>query len=203
MFFVSVAPCVKRSGHPALAPRAFAQPRQPPARPRVSDSLPSLDRAAAKRRSNGRANGTPRPSAAHRPPASSPAPVPAQDATAALLLSHRRLIGRLNGICDGLASRLEAHLSGAAGALDCLGERETPAHLLDLLTRSVAKLVPLERQAHNLEDIAPELDELSDAERAAAIHCLLEAVRARGTRPPAAPSQATLAAAAGSADRGL
>lgn len=98
---------------------------------------------------------------------------------------HRAALGRLQRIAAILAERLEAHLSGEAASGPLLGERESPADLMEKLSRTMSKAIALERQAFSLDD--PERDkdggpyDLSDTERGARIAALLERARARGT----------------------
>ena len=69
--------------------------------------------------------------------------------------SHRRDIRQLSDIADTLADRLRATLSGDPVEGLCLGKTESAGDLLEKLTRVRARLIPLERQAFNLDE-APE-----------------------------------------------
>lgn len=77
--------------------------------------------------------------------------------------SHRSLLGRLHRIADTLLGRMEDHLN-AAGIPDPqerrqalsaiglhLGERESPADLMEKAARAIGRLIPLERQAFHLD----------------------------------------------------
>lgn len=67
-------------------------------------------------------------------------------------LTHRRDLSQLRAIGATLATRLAAHLNGEPVDGPCLGEKETPGDLFEKLARVKARLIPLERQAHNLDD---------------------------------------------------
>jgi hypothetical protein len=51
-----------------------------------------------------------------------------------------------------MAERLSQVLDGVPPEGPCLGERESPSDLLEKLSRVTARLIPLARQAHNLDD---------------------------------------------------
>jgi hypothetical protein len=74
-----------------------------------------------------------------------------------VVLSHRRDIGQLRGIASIIATRLAEHLQGGEPDGKFIGEKESVGDLLEKLTRVRAKLIPLERQAFNLDE-----DGLSD-----------------------------------------
>ena len=65
--------------------------------------------------------------------------------------SHRRDITQLTAISNILATRLAAVLNGDPVDGRCLGDKESPGDLLEKLTRVRARLIPLERQAYNLD----------------------------------------------------
>jgi hypothetical protein len=98
---------------------------------------------------------------------------------------HRAVLARLIRIAGLMARRAERHLAKNGGSPGWRW-RESPMQMLDLLTRAMAKLIPLERQAHGLnggEAIERSNEPLSDAERAHRIAAILEAARARRDRP--------------------
>lgn len=70
--------------------------------------------------------------------------------------SHRRDIQQLTAISNVLATRLAAVLHKDPVEGPCLGDKESPGDLLEKLTRVRARLIPLERQAYNLDQ--PERD---------------------------------------------
>jgi vacuolar-type H+-ATPase subunit I/STV1 len=77
--------------------------------------------------------------------------------------SHRTLLGRLRRIADTLLGRMEDHLQVASipdpkerrEALSAiglhLGDRESPADLMEKTSRAIGRLIPLERQAFHLD----------------------------------------------------
>lgn len=65
--------------------------------------------------------------------------------------SHRRDISQLTAISNILATRLAAVLNSDPVEGRCLGDKESPGDLLGKLTRVRARLIPLERQAYNLD----------------------------------------------------
>lgn len=83
-----------------------------------------------------------------------------------VIRGHRATLARLNAIVESLAARLEK-LIKALGEMQpgaelpedvsttlrlLMGERESPADLLEKLSRASSKLIPLERQAFGLKD---------------------------------------------------
>ena len=70
-------------------------------------------------------------------------------------LSHRRDLQQLHGLKRVLADRLAIVLQGGNPDGPCLGDKESPGDLLEKLSRITSRLIPLERQAHNL-DAAPD-----------------------------------------------
>jgi hypothetical protein len=69
-----------------------------------------------------------------------------------VVLSHRRDIGQLRGIASILATRLAEYLQGGEPDGKFIGEKESVGDLLEKLTRVRSKLIPLERQAFNLDE---------------------------------------------------
>lgn len=69
-----------------------------------------------------------------------------------VVTSHRRDLQQLHGLKRVLAGRLAEVLNGGLPDGPCLGERESPADMLEKLSRVTARLVPLERQAFNLDE---------------------------------------------------
>lgn len=68
-----------------------------------------------------------------------------------VVTSHRRDLTQLHGLKRILASRLSDHLQGIPPDGPCLGDKESPGDLLEKLSRITARLIPLERQAFNLD----------------------------------------------------
>lgn len=66
-------------------------------------------------------------------------------------LTHRRDLQQLRAIGSILATRLAAHLNGDPVEGPCLGKTESAGDLFEKLARVKARLIPLERQAHNLD----------------------------------------------------
>lgn len=69
-----------------------------------------------------------------------------------IITSHRKSLQQLHDIKKKLAGRLAAVIDGNEPDGPCLGSRETPSNMLLTLSRVTALLIPLERQAHNLDD---------------------------------------------------
>jgi len=99
---------------------------------------------------------------------------------------HRRTLSRLNGIANGLMTAMESRLEAVrTGVTDTpelvasfalLGEKETIADAMEKVSRTIAKVVPLERQAFGLDkaqDASPASDPRTKAERDAAIRAAL------------------------------
>jgi len=78
----------------------------------------------------------------------------AADRGMSVVMSHRRDITRLSELRTTLADRLASYLSGDTLDGPALGEKESPAELLERLSRVTARIIPLERQAYGLD--APE-----------------------------------------------
>lgn len=70
--------------------------------------------------------------------------------------AHRRDILQLHRAKRILATRLEAYLSGETPDGPFMGDKESPADVLEKLSRVNSRLIPLERQAHNLDDENPQ-----------------------------------------------
>lgn len=68
-----------------------------------------------------------------------------------VVTSHRADIQQLHGLKRVLAGRLSDVLHGGSPGGPCLGEKESPGDLLEKLSRVTARLIPLERQAFNLD----------------------------------------------------
>lgn len=68
-----------------------------------------------------------------------------------LVASHRKDIRQLHEIRAVLAQRLVTYLAGDEVDGPFIGERETAGDLLEKLARTTARLIPLERQAYNLD----------------------------------------------------
>ncbi len=74
-----------------------------------------------------------------------------------VVTSHRRDLAQLHALKRTIAMRLAAHLNGEPPEGPFIGEKESPGDLLDKLSRIDARLIPMERQAHNLDEapVAP------------------------------------------------
>ncbi|MEP9376188.1 hypothetical protein ABLE91_05700 [Aquabacter sp. CN5-332] len=96
--------------------------------------------------------------------------------------SHRRDIQQLTAISSILATRLAAVINGDPHEGPCLGDKESPGDLLEKLTRVRGRLIPLERQAYNLDQ--PERDPSdTDAHDGSALDLLarrLDRIASRG-----------------------
>lgn len=68
-----------------------------------------------------------------------------------VVVSHRGDLKQLHGLKRVLADRLAIVLEGGDPMGLCLGERESPGDLLEKLSRVTSRLIPLERQAFNLD----------------------------------------------------
>lgn len=69
-----------------------------------------------------------------------------------VITSHRKDLQQLHGLKRVLMDRLAIVLQGATPEGPCLGDKESPGDLLEKLSRITARLIPLERQAHNLDE---------------------------------------------------
>jgi len=76
----------------------------------------------------------------------------AADLRVALVTSHRRDLEQLHGLKRIIATRLAAHLNGEQPDGPFLGDKESPGDLLEKLSRVTSRLIPLERQAHNMDE---------------------------------------------------
>lgn len=65
--------------------------------------------------------------------------------------SHRKDLQQLHGLKRVLAERLSIVLQGGDPGGVCLGEKESAGDLLEKLSRVNSRLIPLERQAYNLD----------------------------------------------------
>jgi hypothetical protein len=90
-----------------------------------------------------------------------------------VVTSHRRDLQQLHGLKRILLTRLAAHLNGEEPEGPFMGERESPGDLVEKLSRVTTRLIPLERQAHNLDESGSSLAEaattISDESRARAL----------------------------------
>ena len=68
-----------------------------------------------------------------------------------VITTHRKDLQQLHGLKRILAERLSTFLQGVTPDGPCLGDKESPGDLLEKLSRITARLIPLERQAHNLD----------------------------------------------------
>jgi hypothetical protein len=69
-----------------------------------------------------------------------------------VITSHRRDIEQLNTLKRIILARLEEHLTTDSPGGPFAGSKETPGDLVDKLSRVTARLIPLERQAYNLDE---------------------------------------------------
>lgn len=72
-----------------------------------------------------------------------------------VVTSHRRDLDQLHRLKRVIMDRLAVVLEGGSPEGPCMGERESPGDLLEKLARVTARLIPLERQAHNLDTEQP------------------------------------------------
>lgn len=86
-----------------------------------------------------------------------------------VVTSHRRDLQQLHGLKRVLADRLATHLHGGQPDGPLLGDRESPGDLLEKLSRVTARLIPLERQAHNLDADPAGLEPATRADLRAAL----------------------------------
>ena len=76
----------------------------------------------------------------------------AADLRVSVVTSHRKTVARLTELATVIADRLAEHLSGKAPDGPFMGDKESPGDLVEKLSRVTSRLIPLERQAHNLDD---------------------------------------------------
>jgi hypothetical protein len=79
----------------------------------------------------------------------------AADLRVTLLTSHRRDLEQLHALKRIIATRLAAHLNGDPIEGPYTADKESPGDLVEKLSRVTARLIPLERQAHNLDEAPP------------------------------------------------
>ena len=77
----------------------------------------------------------------------------AADIAVNVQLTHRKDLNQLRAIGSILATRLAQILNGETPDGPCLGAKETPGDLFEKLARVKSRLIPLERQAHNLDAV--------------------------------------------------
>jgi hypothetical protein len=70
----------------------------------------------------------------------------------AVVTSHRKDLEQLHALKRIILTRLAAHLNGEPIEGPFMGDKETPGDLVEKLSRVTSRLIPLERQAHNLDD---------------------------------------------------
>lgn len=68
-----------------------------------------------------------------------------------VVISQRRDIAQLDALASVIATRLSQVLDGLTPEGPCLGEKESVGDLLEKLSRVKARLIPLQRQAFNLD----------------------------------------------------
>ena len=72
-----------------------------------------------------------------------------------VITSHRRDLEQLHGLKRIIATRLAMHLNGEQPDGPFMGDKESPGDLLEKLSRVTTRLIPLERQAFNLDATDP------------------------------------------------
>ena len=88
---------------------------------------------------------------------------------AAVVEAIRKDLAQLMAMRRTIAERLEGYLAGRAQDKPFMGDKESPSDLLEKLSRIDARVIPLQRQAFNLDDPAPppgagNLNKLGDAD---------------------------------------
>ena len=76
----------------------------------------------------------------------------AADFRAQVVTSHRRDLTQLHALKRIILTRLAAHLNGEPAEGPFMGDKESPGDLVEKLSRVTSRLIPLERQAHNLDE---------------------------------------------------
>ena len=100
---------------------------------------------------------------------------------AQVVAMHRKDVARLRTISSTLVDRLGIILAGKelkdaeGNQMACLGSRESPADLLEKLSRVMVRTTEIERQAYGLKAFNPE-QTATDAELAAELDKLTEDV---------------------------
>lgn len=69
-----------------------------------------------------------------------------------VVTSHRVDLQQLHALKRIILTRLAAHLNGDPIEGPFMGDKETPGDLVEKLSRVTSRLIPLERQAHNLDE---------------------------------------------------
>ncbi len=72
-----------------------------------------------------------------------------------VVTSHRKDLLQLHALKRIILDRLAAHLHGETPEGPFMGDKETPGDLVEKLSRVTSRLIPLERQAHNLDEASP------------------------------------------------
>ena len=70
----------------------------------------------------------------------------------AVVTSHRKDLEQLHALKRIILTRLAAHLNSEPVEGPFMGDKETPGDLVEKLSRVTSRLIPMERQAHNLDD---------------------------------------------------
>lgn len=103
-----------------------------------------------------------------------------------VVTSHRKDLSQLHGLKRVLATRLAVILEGGDPGGICLGEKESAGDLLEKLSRITSRLIPLERQAFNLDAdpgseaaAAIAAGTLTDRDRAKALAALVSKAKAQ------------------------
>ncbi|MDR3449530.1 MAG: hypothetical protein P4M15_07275 [Alphaproteobacteria bacterium] len=84
----------------------------------------------------------------------------------AVVTSHRKDLAQLHALKRIILDRLAAHLNSEPIEGPFMGDKETPGDLVEKLSRVTSRLIPLERQAHNLDDTMPGASGASEVDAA-------------------------------------
>ena len=108
----------------------------------------------------------------------------------AVVTSHRRDLEQLHALKRIILTRLAAHLNSEPTEGPFMGDKESPGDLVEKLSRVTSRLIPLERQAHNLDDdsgkVSGKIEVAADDAFAALVGKLDSVARAATANNPAA-----------------
>jgi hypothetical protein len=96
-----------------------------------------------------------------------------------VVTSHRSDLRQLTEMKRTIAERLEAHLNGEPVDKAFIGDKESPGDLLEKLSRVTARMIPLERQAYNLDGSS---DDSASSTPGAALDAILSRLGALASR---------------------
>ena len=82
-----------------------------------------------------------------------------------VIVSHRRDLSQLHDSKRILGQRLAVYLQGGTVDGPFIGDKESPGDLLEKLSRVSSRLIPLERQAFNLDDTQGKTPDTANAPR--------------------------------------